>query len=394
MAFGYWNYYDEDFTWDYNSDLLLPDYEWTLQVLQSNGLSETEAIKLYKSGYVCFKDNDVVIDRLYGGALRSYDLCSRFFPGDVKSLINSPPKSRVWIKKAKSYEELKELVVDARKDRDLVLRGQNKNHRIEREINNPFFTVPEIGEVSLLPSLWRKMYKVNPYSYDSFNTLSLFEWSKVFYSAFDMEDIERRHKALLDKGEYIISMSDMEDCDDPVLSRFGKFRMDLSMGKHFNLATTLTTLLQHYGLLSPVLDLTESLEVALFFATHKYDCVDGISSYKFLGSNAKQAVIYLIDFNKNEMEKHNERDEFLKYLEPQRPKVQECVISRCGAYSINLPTFYLRGMIFLDFDIIDNVSGIDVKDIFPDKSIDKFLKAISENLYKKESVTVFGQQSI
>ncbi|MGE0567431.1 MAG: FRG domain-containing protein [Bacteroidia bacterium] len=390
MEFGYWNYYNDDFKWDFNSDLLLPDYDHTITLLQSNGLTMEEAVKFYRSGYVSFKDQEIIIDRLYGGPLRSYDMCSRFSPREVIGLLNATPKSRISVEKAKSYEELKDIVNAVKKDRNIVLRGQTRNHSITREINNPYFTIPEIGEVSLLPSLWRKMYKQNPHSYDSFCTLSLFEWSNVFFSAFDIDEIERRHQELLNQGQHIYSMSDMEDCDDPLLSKFGKFRMDLAMGMNYNLATTLTTLLQHYGLLSPVLDLTESLEVALFFATHQYKCNNGISSYHFLGSNNKQAVIYLIDYNKNEMEKHNERDEFLSYLEPQRPKAQKCVVSRCGEYSINLPTFYLREMIFLDFDISENVSNLGVKDIFPDKNSDKFLKAISEKLHKTEYVTIFN----
>lgn len=59
-------------------------------------------------------------------------------------------------------------------------------------------------------------------------------------------------------------MSDMEDCSDELLSEFGRFRKDLALGLNFNLATTMITLLQRYALMSLVLDLTESLNIALF----------------------------------------------------------------------------------------------------------------------------------
>ena len=68
------------------------------------------------------------------------------------------------------------------------------------------------------------------------------------------------------------------------------------MGLDFNLATPLQTLLQHYGLLSPVLDLTSDLDVALFFATHSYHPgSDGeLCGYTHVGTNERHSVLYVI----------------------------------------------------------------------------------------------------
>jgi FRG domain len=116
----------------------------------------------------------------------------------------------------------------------------------------------------------------------------LFEWSHVLYSQFDMEDIERRHKKLLDEGEWVYTMSEMEDCSDPVLREFGKYRLDLACHMDHHLAPLLATMLQHYGLYSPVLDLTECLDVALFFATYKFRRSGETCSYEFVGTNREE----------------------------------------------------------------------------------------------------------
>ncbi len=164
---------------------------------------------------------------------------------------------------------------------------------MQRAINNPYFTIPGVGEIALLPTFWRKAYSINKRFFSDFQPLSLWEWSKIFYSAYDLQEIEKRQRAAIDNGEWTYSAQDMADSIDPMLREFGNHRLDLTMGKDFSLVDTLSTLLQHYGLLSTVLDLTSSLEVALFFATHQY-IKDNGDSYKFIGTNNGKAVIYLI----------------------------------------------------------------------------------------------------
>lgn len=387
---GYWKYYDENFDWKTETSIHNPDFEFTIEKLQREGLTKDDSIRLFNSGYVCFEGFEILIDRFYGGPLSSYDMRTRFPLSEAMNLLTQSAKSLAKVHKVKSIEEVKALIDTAKVcGSNLIFRGQNRNHFLEREIPNPYLSIQGYGEVSLLPSLWRKMYNINPQSFTEFTTLSLLEWSNIFYSAFDIPEINKRHEALLKSGEFIFTMADMEDCSDEILREFGKFRLDLAMGMNHNLSTTLTTLLQHYGLYSPVLDLTESLNVALFFATHKYEKTEFLSNYKFVGSNNKQSVIYLLRFDKNEMERHNERNEFLKYLEPLRPIKQKCVVCRTNQYSINLPAFYLDKVIILDFDINENISGLSYKDIFPDENSDKFLNAIYNKSIKKEAVTIF-----
>ncbi|EOU9620561.1 FRG domain-containing protein [Klebsiella aerogenes] len=70
----------------------------------------------------------------------------------------------------------------------------------------------------------------------------------------------------------------MEDSDDPLVSLFGRVRLDLSMGYNYNLADLLNTLLQHYGLFSPYLDLSSDLRVAMFFASGNVFCESSFCS--------------------------------------------------------------------------------------------------------------------
>ncbi|MGN7986224.1 FRG domain-containing protein [Pedobacter sp. 22226] len=387
---GYWKYYDPKFDWKTRSSILNADLKSTIRMLQEQGFSAEESLKIFNSGYVGFENEDIIVDRFYGGAFSSYDNITRFSITGIKNNILRPPSSRIKVQKVKSFDDLKVVIANSDyTNGKVVFRGQNQNYFVNREINNPYYTIEDYGEISLLPSIWRRMYEVNPQSFTDFSTLSLLEWTNIFYSAFDLDEIEKRHKQLIEEGESIFTMSEMEDCSDKLLREFGKFRLDISMGMNHNLATKLTTLLQHYGLYSPVLDLTESLEVAIFFATHKYERKAPYSTYQFIGSNNRQSVIYLLRFDRREMERHDERDNFLKYLEPQRPIKQKCVICQSDQYAINRPACFIEKVLVLDFDIEKNISGITAEDIFPNHKVDKFLNAIYDKSFNKEMITRF-----
>lgn len=390
----YWDYYENGFDWTTNSGLDAPDPNHTLEVLTSGGVTQAEAEVLMKSGYVCFPGFDVVIDRFYGGAIGSYDHVTRI-PSSKVSTLFEEPKSPIWYKKVSMLDELKNVVAKcaAANQRELIFRGQTKNYTLNREVNNPHFTIQGLGEVSLLPSLWRKMHAQAPGSFLGFENLSLFEWSSVFYQAFDMAEIERQRKKLLDAGEWIYSMQDMADSDSELLREFGNHRLDVTMGWNHNLADAFATLLQHYGLLSPVLDLSSSLDVALFFATHKYSLEGCRSKYTFVGTNEGQSVIYIFSHNPSEMLAHEHRERALLRLNPLRPKRQSCVIARTSQYAINLPGYSLLGVIQLDFNLVEPTCVDWVERYFPGMSEDRFLRAIKQGLGKDAPVTNFAAET-
>ena len=385
---GYWKYYSEAFDWN-DSVCEMVDIRRTKDIFKSVGFTKEQINLLIDSGYVCLRDWDLVIDRFYGGALASNDGVSRLLPEQLYDLFKKP-SSPVWVKKVHSLKELYKIVddVETKVGKRILFRGQRKNYTVQRAINNPYFTIPGVGEIALLPTFWRKAYSINKRFFSDFQPLSLWEWSKIFYSAYDLQEIEKRQRAAIDNGEWTYSAQDMADSIDPMLREFGNHRLDLTMGKDFNLVDTLSTLLQHYGLLSTVLDLTSSLEVALFFATHQY-IKDNGDSYKFIGTNNGKAVIYLISDNKNELVNYDNTEKLLSKLTPERPFRQHCVISRSSVLSINLPAMFLLGIVYLDFPIKFNDSRNMISNYFPDASIDKFLAALKAELMYPEYITDF-----
>jgi hypothetical protein len=77
----------------------------------------------------------------------------------------------------------------------VAFRGQTQNHIISRKRPNKSLSVEGIGEVSLVPSLWRGM-RNSPGSFHSFCPPDTFDWSRVLYQAFDLKEIEARHEAM------------------------------------------------------------------------------------------------------------------------------------------------------------------------------------------------------
>jgi len=66
MGLGsYWNYYDKQYTWNRPNKCV--NLEYTRSKFISIGMSEEEAEKYIRSGYICLEHVDIVIDRFYGG---------------------------------------------------------------------------------------------------------------------------------------------------------------------------------------------------------------------------------------------------------------------------------------------------------------------------------------
>ena len=386
----HWQYYNDNFDWP--SSASLPDMEATRKFYSDLGLSAPEADTLIASGYVSLT-GQTIIDRYYGGALLSSDGTTRIdralfkeWYGLARSAI--PLSSQVMVSTATSIADLEEQIqqLQQRIGHQLLYRGQTMHYRLTRAITNPALLVAEFGEPSFVPSIWRRMLATQPNSFHHFNGLSLFEWSKIIYSQFDKEDIDRRVAKENITGMHF-SAQDMEDSDDQVLSLFGRVRLDLEMGINLNLADLLNTLMQHYGLASPYLDLTADLRTGFFFASHEFNSGSPLSTYRHVGNNGGKSVIYVFRRKKDEMAEYA-KDRVLHDLNPLRPERQSCVICRSSPYAINLAGLYLVAIFRIGFELPSS-DRLSTSDLFPAPKDDRFLSAILKQCFQSNLITQF-----
>lgn len=355
------------------------------------GFSEERCSSIISSGYVTSKYTSTIIDRFHGGPLLSADQRTRFSPEYFHNIVNGencfPRRPPFPLFHAKSMAGVKESVAEIQTSNpamNLCFRGQTSHHKLGRKLVNPNFDHPELGETSLIPSVWRLLLKAAPSCFPQFDGLSMIEWGAILYKLWPMEEIHAREKSLQEKGEWLFTISDMEECSDELLRDFGKFRGDLNLEEAI-FQGGLLTMMQHYGLPSPFLDLTTDLEVATFFATHKFKMADDIATYNFIGTNQRQSIIYVLSVGEGDMHKH-ERNKVMKMAKPARPYRQSCVVCSTNAWSINLPADYLVGAIILDHDM-DQPSRYCTGDLFPSPNEDPFLEAwASTDSY---SITLF-----
>ena len=387
----YWDYYKANFDWP--NGYLPPNLEKTRQIYSELGLGSAEADALISSGYVNIH-GDMIIDRYYGGALMSSDFATRIHKDDFAewyelARVGKASRRPGFLTTAKSFDDLKRQVSEIQDSlgRKLLFRGQTAHHETTRLIKNPHLLIEGLGETSLIPSIWRNLLKNQPQSFHHFSGFDLLQWSKIIYSQFDIQEVNRRIDELKKRGDWIYSAQDMEDSDDPLVSLFGRVRLDLAMGQNHNLADLLNTLLQHYGLVSPYLDLSSDLQVAMFFASHRFVPTPGDTHYQFIGSNDSKSILYLFRHNQDEMAEYA-HDRVLHALQPLRPKNQSCVICRSSPYALNLAGLYLVGAIRIDFELPES-ERLSARELFPSVHEDNFLAALLRNCKYPERVTEF-----
>jgi len=387
----YWDYYRDDFDWPNN--YLPPNLDKTRKIYFDLGLTAVEAEALISSGYVNIQ-GDMIVDRYYGGALASSDFATRIRKDDFSEWYRMAKLSETscrpgFLTTATSFDDLKMKVNEIQESfgQKLLFRGQTAHHETTRLIKNPYLLIEGLGETSLIPSIWRNLLKNRPQSFHHFYGFSLPQWSEIILSQFNMQEVDRRVADLRNRGEWIYSPQDMEDSDDPLVSLFGRVRLDLMMGQDHNLADLLNTLLQHYGLLSPYLDLSSDLRVAMFFSSHRFIPNRNDTHYQFVGSNGSKSILYLFKHKQDEMAEYA-HDRVLHDLQPLRPKRQSCVVCRSSPYAINLASLYLVGAIRIDFELPES-ERLSTQEIFPDVHEDNFLAALLKNCEYPERVTEF-----
>lgn len=147
----------------------------------------------------------------------------------------------------------------------LLFRGQNSEHYIQRnpEENYALFGCKKPLEPSLIPSAVRRNILIE-------DIMPL--WNSMLHTYLD------KNITSLPTNER--EMANRELINFKSSPKFGMFSLALA---------------QHYGLPSVGLDATGNIETALFFATHKFETINGSSSYTYnLDKMSKRPVIYIL----------------------------------------------------------------------------------------------------
>lgn len=340
------------------------------------GFADAEISAFLASGYIATEYN-TIIDRFYGGRLSRVDRRTRFSASSFRQARSAGP-SRVGVSRATSPDDVLRIVdkLKAGARRSLVFRGQTRNHSIARPAPNNHFVIEGLGEVSLFPSVWRKFGAAHWSGSHEFLMPYTTFWKRVLLSQFDHQEVNRRLTNLAGAEACFWNAFDMEDCSDPYLQSYGRALADIEFGACYNLSTGLATLLQHYGLVSPVLDLSSDLHTALFFATNRLNHEGGGLDYKFCGTNNRQSILYIFEHHEEVMAYREDR--VFQELNPLRPIRQSCVVVGSEEYAMNLPADFLYHAIVLDYDQAKPFS-LGADEIFPSPNEDHFLAALQSH---------------
>lgn len=182
------------------------------------------------------------------------------------------------------------------RDKNLILqfRGQNQEHFIERSSNEKqsLFGDDTILEPSLIPSAVRR------------NIL--------------MEDIMPLWNNLL----HIYLDSHSLNIPKDKCAEFQRELLNFKTNVKFSVFSL--ALAQHYGLPSVGLDSTSDIEIALFFATHKFNNKDGKCSYEYnLNKLEKPPVIYVLaPAARFHLDYKDFKIEHSKFLRPDKQKAK------------------------------------------------------------------------
>lgn len=354
------------------------------------GCSSDDVSNLISSGFLAV--DDYLIDRFYGGLLASLDGRTRY-PIDEDTVNNllcgkEPNLPHFPVLSASSPAEVRSIVsrIEWNLQCQVVFRGQVNHYTLTRPIPNPAFRHPILRETSLLPSVWRPVLQKHPTCLVDFVPLGVFDWSEILYNCFDIDEVDA---AIISSGDNpaLLTISDMAEHPNPMVRRFGEFRRELIHEHNHGLATQLSTLLQHYGLLSNVLDVTREIDTAIFFATHRYKRVSGRSTYIPVGSNNGRAIIYILKFAPTEM-KSASHDQVLTVISPLRPERQACVVVGSSPFAVNLPADFLVGAVRLEGSGPWELST-SVHHYFPNDRDDRFLRALKSHRFASLHLTDF-----
>jgi len=160
-----------------------------------------------------------------------------------------------------SIEELNEVISSVTAqfpDKDVYFRGQDKHHKLNRptEVNKFLYGDSSVNELSLPTSASR-----NKFDFDSFNSAFQMHIQGMMYSKIEKD----KFRSLHDRWRL---WSHLPPCTDKEINDTCEKWFQLFYSYEWDLMVM--ALAQHYGISTHGLDITNDLNVALWFATNKW----------------------------------------------------------------------------------------------------------------------------
>ena len=365
-------------------DIAKPWQERLKETLSNEKIPAEIIDKVIKSGFYQI-DQGFIEDSYYGNkVIFQGSLPTSEFIKHIKSeSILKPSNNIVEVKVStlsEIYDTITEMGLDMHlKEGYLSFRGQQNDYFTKREVSNPYMA-NELGQERLIiPGDWRKFVDdFNERYFDTDPVPTLFYSEDLIYDGIEnWEDLPNENFAKY--GPH--TLSDLEDFDDEKSQEYFKrwigHRVETSN-------PTFSVLEQHYIASTNGLDVTFSLETALFFALNKFKIKENKKATYTLSPN-KNSVVYLFEFRLPRLTKTKDliKDiDIFKHLNPIRPIRQECALPFFDAFHFNEACCYLKAIFHVeDFKEVDKLpSPVYLFPTTEDKFYQKLLNAATHNI--------------
>lgn len=345
--------------------------------LRREGIHENVINNIIESGYIFISDK--ILDTYYG-------LDSVYHPPITIDMVKYYQSNNSWNKSSSSHyktyvvNNVKEIfqVIENLKKRykNILYRGEIQHHTLKRDFPNPFYSDENDCEISLVPSFFRKFSEnyMNRESIDlslpSFDDLLLHD---LFYKDFN-KTLELYKSKMIDFEEFYYRAENERE----IMWEYDISKVDLR------------TIKQHYGLESNVLDVTYSIETALFFAFNKFKKMDnGYYDYVLVDENErKNSVLYILipQTDLPDIIEWKYQKLSVKNLECTRPIRQECTSLPVDIDSMNRAASEVKVIIKFSKEFLLPTNIPKKEYLFPSAEEDPFYNYLLNNEYAKDKV--------
>ena len=322
------------------------------KLLEERGLDQHRVQDVMDSGYFLRdwidpfsrKTWTTVSDLMYGNKQFSSSFPTDEFITYVNGKNTFPPVPEFVQHIARSKADIENILSDQRrahyiKDGTLTFRGQTRQHTFKRKIPNPVRASSSGAEISVFPGIYRQ--------------------NAATYSFATPIEEKRTLQFLLHKLEP----------GNPEVYLDSAYAYDVMRTE------------QHYATQTRGLDVAFDIDIAIFFATHRYERGDSNKArYVRVRSGDHTGVIYCFRFTNPTVK----RTEFLvqdfdlfKTYRPERILRQQCGLPLIGDYERNIALPDIDCIIWLDKDF-DCQDAHDPAHLFPPGSEDPFYARLLE----------------